>query len=165
MWGASFHSFKTTKENLTSQLESIELADLSQNYVDAILATRELEIQYLWIDALCIVQGDKDEWHSEGLKMGDIYQNAVCTIAAHTDRPDHGFLLFAKCESTRERDDALLELLETKERPSKRRDLRKGDAGPGQKGKRWEDRMILPYRTDIPARSIATERASSSTTS
>jgi hypothetical protein len=37
---------------------------------------------YLWIDALCIIQGDKYDWHKESEQMGSIYRNAYLTIAA-----------------------------------------------------------------------------------
>jgi hypothetical protein len=57
--------------------------DLSpQTYRDAVKVARLLGIQYLWIDALCILQDDREDWLEEGMKMGDIYRNSVLTIAA-----------------------------------------------------------------------------------
>jgi hypothetical protein len=41
-----------------------------------------LGIGSLWIDSLCIVQDDEQDWMSESWKMGSIYQNGYLTIAA-----------------------------------------------------------------------------------
>jgi hypothetical protein len=42
-----------------------------------------LKIQYLWIDALCILQGgDKQDWERESASMAEIYSNSYLTIAA-----------------------------------------------------------------------------------
>jgi hypothetical protein len=59
---------------------------------DSIDLTRELGFQYLWVDALCIVQDDNEEEKQQHLsKMGAIYGHAVLTIAAGAgDHADHG---------------------------------------------------------------------------
>ena len=49
---------------------------------DAVLVTRWMGIQYLWVDALCIVQDDRRDWERESSKMGTIYANSYLTIAA-----------------------------------------------------------------------------------
>lgn len=41
-----------------------------------------LRIYYLWVDALCIVQDDEDDWASECVRMGNIYSGAYVTLAA-----------------------------------------------------------------------------------
>ncbi len=55
--------------------------------------TQALEIPFLWIDSVYILQGDKDDWEIEGSKMADVYSNATVCIAA-TDANDDsvGFL-------------------------------------------------------------------------
>jgi hypothetical protein len=71
----------------------IRFADLPKTFQDAIMVARYLGVRYLWIDALCIVQDDKIDWHREALSMGNIYQNAICTIAVHDALDDsQGFL-------------------------------------------------------------------------
>lgn len=40
--------------------------------------------QYLWVDALCIVQDDEIHFHTELRNMGAIYNNAYLTIVAAT---------------------------------------------------------------------------------
>ena len=46
-------------------------------------------MHYIWIDSLCIVQDDVDDWLAESAKMADIYQNGDITIAASAGRGSH----------------------------------------------------------------------------
>ncbi|RGP78904.1 hypothetical protein FLONG3_2809 [Fusarium longipes] len=46
------------------------------------MKTRQLGIQYIWIDALCIIQGDKDDWERESKLMANVYGHATLTITA-----------------------------------------------------------------------------------
>ena len=43
---------------------------------------RFLEIHYVWIDSLCIVQDDLDDWRKESALMGNVYGNATVNVAA-----------------------------------------------------------------------------------
>ncbi|KAJ1328127.1 HET domain-containing protein [Microdochium nivale] len=56
--------------------------ELSRNFQDAIAVTRDLGYQYLWIDSLCIIQGDKEDWAAEVNKMGSVYAHAVFVLSA-----------------------------------------------------------------------------------
>ena len=47
---------------------------------DAVVLTRDLGIEYIWIDALCIVQDSRLEWAAEARKMMAYYANAYVTI-------------------------------------------------------------------------------------
>ncbi|KAK4206045.1 hypothetical protein QBC37DRAFT_301586, partial [Rhypophila decipiens] len=53
-------------------------------FQDAIQVTRALGKKYLWIDALCIIQGPDGDWKSEAETMANIFACAYCTIAAGT---------------------------------------------------------------------------------
>ncbi|KAF2491011.1 HET-domain-containing protein [Lophium mytilinum] len=91
-WGNSQH-LRTTQSNLSTHHQNIHFADLPGTFRDAVILTRYLEIRYLWIDALCIVQDDILEWHREAIMMGNIYKNAKVTIAVHHAGDDsEGFL-------------------------------------------------------------------------
>jgi hypothetical protein len=68
--------------NYQSHLRNIAPADLSQTFRDAVHATRELGFRYLWIDSLCIIQDDGDDWAREAATMCDVYSNASLTLAA-----------------------------------------------------------------------------------
>lgn len=67
--------------------------DLPPSYRDACTIARGLYMHYIWIDSLCIVQDDSDDWEREATKMGSIYESAYVTISA-TDAAasTHGFL-------------------------------------------------------------------------
>lgn len=55
---------------------------LSETFQDAITLTRQLRVQYIWIDSLCIVQDDRYDWETESATMAAVFQNAYLTIAA-----------------------------------------------------------------------------------
>lgn len=44
--------------------------------------TRALDVRYLWIDSLSIVQDDHEDWRRECETMGLVYRNALVTISA-----------------------------------------------------------------------------------
>ena len=52
---------------------------------------------YLWMDRLCIIQSDENEWREESQKMGDIFETSAFTIAAmdavDADGTDRGLFL------------------------------------------------------------------------
>jgi hypothetical protein len=56
---------------------------------------KRLHINYIWIDSLCIVQDDADDWAAQAAQMANIYSNAFLTIAA-TCAPDSTHGLFSK---------------------------------------------------------------------
>jgi hypothetical protein len=54
---------------------------------------RFLEIRYLWIDALCILQDSVSDWEQESARMGQYYKYSWLTIAAGmSDEGESGFL-------------------------------------------------------------------------
>lgn len=82
-WGRLLE-VKTTRSNLRAHCDGVGLAlsELPPTFEDAVRITRKLGFRYLWIDALCIVQDDQDDWRREAVRMRDIYGNAAVTIAA-----------------------------------------------------------------------------------
>lgn len=59
---------------------------------DVFDVARKLNIRYVWIDSLCIIQaGDSgQDWTREAVKMGSYYQNAYLTISASSADPSAG---------------------------------------------------------------------------
>jgi hypothetical protein len=91
-WGDS-KPLKLIKSNLDDLKQSIPLANLPATFNNAIQVCRELSISYLWIDSLCIIQDDQQEWEKESEMMGKIYSYAfLVIIAASSDTPDTPFL-------------------------------------------------------------------------
>jgi Heterokaryon incompatibility protein (HET) len=60
-WGAR-KPIPTKRENLQSRCESLALASFPELFRDAILTAYTLGFRYLWIDSLCIVHDDPEEW-------------------------------------------------------------------------------------------------------
>ncbi|KAI0009030.1 heterokaryon incompatibility protein-domain-containing protein [Xylariaceae sp. FL0662B] len=60
----------------------IELSSLPKTIHDAIQFCRKLSVRYLWVDALCIIQGDAQDFVTEISRMGAIYSSSLLTIAA-----------------------------------------------------------------------------------
>lgn len=82
-WGnPELRPLKTTKDNLSDHLKRIPWDHLPKTFQDAIIITRSIGIRWLWIDALCIVQDDSNDWLREAATMGSIYEMARLTIAA-----------------------------------------------------------------------------------
>ncbi|GAB1192685.1 hypothetical protein APSETT444_001879 [Aspergillus pseudonomiae] len=80
-WGGDRTS-ATTRLNAASKKEGMLLRHLPQTFQDAILMTRALHVQYLWIDRLCIYQDDPQDWERESANMGSIYGNAYLCLSA-----------------------------------------------------------------------------------
>ena len=82
-WGG--HSpVRTTRRTIQKHVDGLELDELPNLFQDAIKVTRALGIRYLWIDALCIIQDDRQDWEEQAISIGDIYQHSFATIAPHS---------------------------------------------------------------------------------
>lgn len=82
-WGPpEIRPITTTKENLEERMTLISIDDLSRTFRDAVRITRALGERYLWIDSLCIIQDDEDDWAKEAALMAEVYGNSYCTLAA-----------------------------------------------------------------------------------
>ncbi|ORY08782.1 heterokaryon incompatibility protein-domain-containing protein [Clohesyomyces aquaticus] len=75
-------SQKLTKDKAKQWGECIPEDDLPLNFKDAIVFTRWIGVHYIWIDSLCIVQDDRDDWERESKKMWMVYAHAYCTISS-----------------------------------------------------------------------------------
>lgn len=94
-WGQIDHDnvLKLTRQNMESMKKDIPSDSLPATIRDAALIARELQIPHLWVDSLCILQGDENDWEKEGARMAETYQNAILTLAVLGDRTSlTGFL-------------------------------------------------------------------------
>lgn len=55
---------------------------MPQTLLDAVVITARLGFQYIWIDALCIIQDYEKDIKCELKFMAEVYRKSVCTIAA-----------------------------------------------------------------------------------
>ncbi|CEI63330.1 unnamed protein product [Fusarium venenatum] len=70
---------------------------LPQNYKDIVSICRSMDVRYLWIDSLCIIQDDGGlEFRREAPLMTDIYQYAFLTLTICWDSP--GLSILRKCQ-------------------------------------------------------------------
>jgi hypothetical protein len=70
-----------TVANFNDRQKGFNETELPQTFRDAIEVARRLDVQYLWIDSLCVKQGAGGNWKTESQRMQDIYASAYCTIA------------------------------------------------------------------------------------
>ncbi|KLP04887.1 tol protein [Fusarium fujikuroi] len=87
-WG-EMPQFTTTRSTLQERKDGILVASLPKTHQDAIQITQMLGVRYLWIDSICICQGDKEDWERESAKMLSVYANSYLTIAASNGKDSH----------------------------------------------------------------------------
>jgi Heterokaryon incompatibility protein (HET) len=96
-WGGP-QSLIATHRNMHLLMNKFSFKILPKTLQDCVLVAESLGIHYLWIDALCIIQEtddplDIEERVNELRLMGEIYENAVVTIAAsRASSVEAGFL-------------------------------------------------------------------------
>lgn len=73
---------KTTVATFEERQKKIPFSELPKTFQDAIIITRRLGIQYIWIDSLCIIQDSGADWEQEAARMGAVYRNCLVCIAA-----------------------------------------------------------------------------------
>ena len=93
-WGTNLDGVvTTTTSNLSKHFRDISLQSLPQTIQDAIAVCRATKMQYVWVDALCIIQDDGNDWETESAQMLNIYANSTFTIAvSEPDWCKKGFL-------------------------------------------------------------------------
>ena len=78
------------KDNISALSSGISPEILPRTFADAIEINRKLGIEYLWIDSLCIVQDDEDDWRRETALMEHVYGGSYLNIAASSATSVHG---------------------------------------------------------------------------
>ncbi|KAF4785891.1 hypothetical protein HER10_EVM0011151 [Colletotrichum scovillei] len=82
-WGVNSQAqVRTLKENIDVFRKRIDFGILPKSFQDAVKITRALGLRYLWIDSLCIIQNDKQDWAFEATRMEHVFSSAYVTIAA-----------------------------------------------------------------------------------
>ncbi|RWA06484.1 hypothetical protein EKO27_g8624 [Xylaria grammica] len=90
-WGSSRPDCITLKSTLVNNRKGIRWNIIPKTFQDVIEVLRRLHFRYLWIDSICIIQDDMDDWTREAAAMCNVYSRAALTLAA-TNAPDshHG---------------------------------------------------------------------------
>lgn len=87
-WGGAL-TIRTTTDTVDDYHVQIPRNRLPLTFAEAIDLIRRLGISYLWIDSLCIVQDDEDEWRTESSNMAAIYRNARLVVSASKAANSH----------------------------------------------------------------------------
>ncbi|KAI1668087.1 Heterokaryon incompatibility protein [Pyrenophora tritici-repentis] len=91
VWGTIDMACKTTRSNISDyQTVGIEFDILTKTFQDTIRITAAMGFQYVWIDSLCIIQNDKDDWERESAKMAAIFHMSTITLSATSAENGHG---------------------------------------------------------------------------
>lgn len=79
-WGGEKHLL-TTQNTIRSHKAGIPWSQIPQTLKDAMQLTLELGVEFIWIDALCIIQDDPVDWMEEASKFGSVYRDALITVS------------------------------------------------------------------------------------
>lgn len=92
-WGGA-RFLRTLTTNIEQHNKAISLDTLPVLFQDIITISRRLEIRYLWIDSLCIIQDSAADWEVESSKMHHIFSNSFVVLAPSNSETPHIGLLF-----------------------------------------------------------------------
>ncbi|KAL8335263.1 hypothetical protein RB598_009453 [Gaeumannomyces tritici] len=83
-WGADTALSQTTALNRAARADGFSASGLPKTFRDAVDVARRLGVRHLWIDSLCIIQGEggSDDWAREASRMAGYYQGSLVTLAA-----------------------------------------------------------------------------------
>jgi len=92
-WGKAQIS-RLLADNQTELERGIAIHTLPATFRQAIQVARFLDIRYLWIDSLCIIQDSAADWEVESAAMAKVYGYAHVNIAAASSLDSGGGLFF-----------------------------------------------------------------------
>ncbi|KAK3057099.1 hypothetical protein LTR09_002138 [Extremus antarcticus] len=91
-WGTG-SELKLTDSNREAFRKAIPFDQLPRTFQDAIQISMALGVRYIWIDALCIMQDDRDDWRRESASMGAVFENALFSMSALTAEDSNSGIL------------------------------------------------------------------------
>jgi hypothetical protein len=94
-WG-SHEILQLTTKSLQDFLQLIPFESLCKTFQDAVALALSSGFCYLWIDSLCILQDDTEDWIKESALMSDVYGGSSLNIAAAGARDGREGLYFQR---------------------------------------------------------------------
>ncbi|KAA8612762.1 HET domain containing protein pin-c1 [Pyrenophora tritici-repentis] len=83
VWGGIEIKCKTTSARISQYQDiGIDFDTLPKTFQDAVQITAAIGFRYLWIDSLCIIQDDDEDWQRESAKMAAIFHTGTITLSA-----------------------------------------------------------------------------------
>ena len=94
-WGdpTQFRPPQLLKSNILVLRQNIQWEELPLTFQQAIAVCRSLGVRYIWIDSLCVLQDDVEDWRKEAAKIPMVYRNTYCNIAAVNASDGRGGLM------------------------------------------------------------------------
>ncbi|KAJ4404448.1 hypothetical protein N0V85_004868 [Neurospora sp. IMI 360204] len=80
-WTVDTPKTSLKKHNKTAYCHAIPTQSWPKVYRDVVVVCRALGIRYVWIDSLCIVQDDLEDWKIQSSMMQDIYSHGYLNLA------------------------------------------------------------------------------------
>ncbi|KAK0669852.1 heterokaryon incompatibility protein-domain-containing protein [Cercophora samala] len=72
----------TTRKTFAKMRAGIPDSDLPATFREAVRVTHASGVSFIWIDSLCIIQDDDEDWKTQAAAMAAVYRNASLVIAA-----------------------------------------------------------------------------------
>lgn len=90
-WGNG-NFLRLCTNNLSDLEKGLPMNRLRKTFQDTLTVAQRLDIPYVWIDSLCIIQsGDNHEdWRRESQTMTEVYSNSFCNISADYGDEENG---------------------------------------------------------------------------
>lgn len=90
-WGLNNFNRLTT-DNLAALEDGMPITTLRKTFQEALIIARRMNIPYVWIDSLCIIQEGDDfaDWRRESVTMAEVYCNSLCNISADWSDDEKG---------------------------------------------------------------------------
>lgn len=82
-WGSDTDYLLLSPSNLPRLSTGFALSELPMAFQEAVEIARSLSMQYIWVDALCIMQSGEEsilDWHREAPMMQSVYSNSAVNI-------------------------------------------------------------------------------------
>ncbi|KAF6814009.1 heterokaryon incompatibility protein [Colletotrichum plurivorum] len=99
-WGPATDTFKLTHGTKDQLLAGVDEAKLAKTHQEAISFACGLGMRHIWIDALCIIQGDAEDWAVESRLMSQVFGNAALTVVAARSADSRDGFLSANSDSS-----------------------------------------------------------------
>ncbi|KAH7089741.1 heterokaryon incompatibility protein-domain-containing protein [Paraphoma chrysanthemicola] len=79
-WDSTRKPCVTNAMNIGQRKAKISAHELPPIFEEAIHVTRRMGVRYLWIDSLCIVQGEGGDWGQEAITMDRVYTHSMLNL-------------------------------------------------------------------------------------
>ncbi|KAF5574200.1 heterokaryon incompatibility protein [Fusarium pseudocircinatum] len=80
-WGNDL-PLRLTRDTMDDFIRGCPISELPVTLRDAVRISRNLGFRFIWIDALCIVQDDENDWAEQSALMADIYRYSSLNLCA-----------------------------------------------------------------------------------